>query len=196
MHLTAGRDTNHDRNGSHKLNALRRERFHVSATFLNIQPEVAKMNADDLSDVAERLEALESLAKLFGNSWLEFAKNQIPDEKVRAYLTVFDDAFPGLDHVVEFVRQNAPALAAGEGVQESFASLAQVLLQLENKGAGFLPVESDAKVVEEVAEPNDDTRAPEETIEAVLDDEQEDVRKPTNDEEKAKNEDEIDALFG
>jgi len=154
------------------------------------------MNADDLSDVAERLEALESLAKLFGNSWLEYAKNQIPDEKVRAYLTVFDDAFPGLDHVVEFVRQNAPALAAGEGVQESFASLAQVLLQLENKGAGFLPVESDAKVVEEVAEPNDDTRAPEETIEAVLDDEQEDVRKPTNDEEKAKNEDEIDALFG
>ena len=154
------------------------------------------MNADDLSDVAERLEVLESLAKLFGNSWLEFAKNQIPDEKVRAYLTVFDDAFPGLDHVVEFVRQNAPALAAGEGVQESFASLAQVLLQLENKGAGFLPVESDAKVVEEVAEPNDDTRAPEETIEAVLDDEQEDVRKPTNDEEKAKNEDEIDALFG
>ena len=154
------------------------------------------MNADDLSDVAERLEALESLAKLFGNSWLKYAKNQIPDEKVRAYLTVFDDAFPGLDHVVEFVRQNAPALAAGEGVQESFASLAQVLLQLENKGAGFLPVESDAKVVEEVAEPNDDTRAPEETIEAVLDDEQEDVRKPTNDEEKAKNEDEIDALFG
>ncbi|MDE2743415.1 MAG: hypothetical protein OXI58_17615 [Gemmatimonadota bacterium] len=154
------------------------------------------MNADDLSDVAERLEALESLAKLFGNSWLEYAKNQIPDEKVRAYLTVFDDAFPGLDHVVEFVRQNAPALAAGEGVQEGFASLAQVLLQLENKGAGFLPVESDAKVVEEVAEPNDDTRAPEETIEAVLDDEQEDVRKPTNDEEKAKNEDEIDALFG
>ena len=196
MHLTAGRDTNHDRNGSHKLNASRRERFHVSATFLNIQPEVAKMNADDLSDVAERLEALESLAKLFGNSWLEYAKNQIPDEKVRAYLTVFDDAFPGLDHVVEFVRQNAPALAAGEGVQESFANLAQVLLQRENKGAGFLPVESDAKVVEEVAEPNDDTRAPEETIEAVLDDEQEDVRKPTNDEEKSKNEDEIDALFG
>lgn len=154
------------------------------------------MNADDLSDVAERLEALESLAKLFGNSWLEYAKNQIPDEKVRAYLTVFDDAFPGLDHVVEFVRQNAPALAAGEGVQESFASLAQVLLQLENKGAGFLPVESAAKVVVEVAEPNDDTRAPEETIEAVLDDEQEDVRKSTNDEEKAKNEDEIDALFG
>ena len=67
------------------------------------------MNADDLSDVAERLEALESLAKLFGNSWLEYAKSQIQDEKIRAYLTVFDDAFPGLDHVVEFVRQNAPS---------------------------------------------------------------------------------------
>ena len=65
------------------------------------------MNADDLRDVAERLEALESLTKLFGNSWLEYAKNQIQDEKIRAYLTVFDDAFPGMDHVVEFVRQNA-----------------------------------------------------------------------------------------
>ena len=37
MHLTAGRDTNHDRNGSHRLNALKRERFHVSGTFLNFQ---------------------------------------------------------------------------------------------------------------------------------------------------------------
>ena len=42
----------------------------------------------------------------------------------------------------------------------------------------------------------DDTRADaEETIEAVPDDEQEDTRKPTNDEE-SKNEDEIDAFFG
>lgn len=143
------------------------------------------INADDLRDVAERLEALESLAKLFGNSWLEYAKNQIPDEKVRAYLTVFDDAFPGLDHVVEFVRQNAHALAAGESVQESFAGLAQALL----------PQQSNAEAAEEIPE-SDDTRADaEKTIEAVHD-EQEDARKPTSDAEESKNEDQIDALFG
>ena len=153
------------------------------------------MNVDELRAVAERLEALESLAKLFGNSWLEYAKNQIPDEKVRAYLTVFDDAFPGMDHVVEFVRQNAHAFAAGEDVQESFAGLAQALLQRESEGA--LTAESEAEVVGEITAPEkDDTRADaEETIEAVPDDEQEDTRKPTNDEE-SKNEDEIDAFFG
>ncbi|MDE2810664.1 MAG: hypothetical protein OXN90_19800 [Gemmatimonadota bacterium] len=157
------------------------------------------MNEDDLRDVAERLEALESLAKLFGNSWLEYAKNQIPDEKVRAYLTVFDDAFPGMDHVVGFVRQNAHALAAGEGVQESFAGLAQALLQRENGGAGAdsLSAESATEVAGETVAPDDNIHADaEENIEAVLDDEQEDPRKPTSDEQKAKNEDEIDALFG
>ncbi len=157
------------------------------------------MNADDLRDVAERLEALESLAKLFGNSWLDYAKNQIQDEKIRAYLTVFDDAFPGMEHVVEFVRQNAQALAAGEGVQENFAKLAQVLLQREIDDEGFITAESDAEVVEEIAAPEeeDTTSADaEENIEAVLDDEQEDARKPTSDEEELKNEDEINALFG
>ena len=154
------------------------------------------MNADDLRDVAERLEALESLAKLFGNSWLEYVKNQIQDEKIRAYLTVFDDAFPGMDHVVEFVRQNAHALAAGEGVQENFAGLAQALLQRESAGADLLSAESDAEVVGEIAAPEDDARAAEEIIEAVLDDEQEDARKPISNKEKSKNEDEIDALFG
>ena len=156
------------------------------------------MNADDLRDVAERLEALEALAKLFGNSWLEYAKSQIQDEKIRAYLTVFDDAFPGMDHVVEFVRQNAPALAVGEDVQENFASLAQALLQRETKGAGFITVESDAQVVEEITAPEEDadTRADaEENIEPAHNDEQEAAKKPTSDEE-SKNEDQIDALFG
>ena len=114
------------------------------------------MNADDLRDVAERLEALESLAKLFGNSWLEYVRNQIQDEKIRAYLTVFDDAFPGMDHVVEFVRQNAHALAAGEGVQENFAELAQALLQREIEGAGFIAAGSAAEVVGEITAPEDD----------------------------------------
>ena len=153
------------------------------------------MNADDLRDAVERLEALESLAKLFGNSWLEYVKNQIQDEKIRAYLTVFDDAFPGMDHVVEFVRQNAHALAAGEGVQESFAGLAQALLQRESEGV--LTAESDAEVVGEITAPEkDDTSADAEQSIEAMHDEQEDTRKPTSDEEESKNEDPIDALFG
>ncbi len=163
------------------------------------------MNADELRDVKERLEALESLAKLFGHSWLEYVKSQIQDEKIRAYLTVFDDAFPGMDHVVEFVRQNAPALAAGEGVQENFASLAQALLQHQVEDAGLLT--SDAEVVEEITAP-DDSRADaqqsiqaapddtDENIEVLRGDAQEGTRKATSDEEESKNEDEIDALFG
>ena len=148
------------------------------------------MNADDLRDVAERLKALESLAKLFGNSWLEHAKNQIQDEKIRAYLTVFDDAFPGMDHVVEFVCQNVQALAAGEDVQENFADLAQALLQRESEGSDHLSVESDAELMEETPDPEeqDDTSA--------ADAEQEDALKPTSDEEESKDEDQIDALFG
>ena len=148
------------------------------------------MNADDLRDVAERLEALESLAKLFGNSWLEYAKSQIQDEKIRAYLTVFDDAFPGMDHVVEFVRQNAQALATGEDVQENFAELAHVLLQREIKVAGEVAAESTTEVAEEIPE-SADTRA-----DAEHSDEQEAAKKPPSDEEESKNEDQIDALFG
>ena len=150
------------------------------------------MNADELRDVEERLEALESLAKLFGHSWLEYVKSQIQDEKIRAYLTVFDDAFPGMEHVVEFVRQNAQALAAGEDVQENFAGLAQELLQRESE------VENDAEVVEETPAPEeqDDTPAAEESVEVEPDAEQEDATKPTSDEEESKNEDQIDALFG
>ena len=150
------------------------------------------MNADDLRDVAERLEVLEALAKLFGNSWLEHTKSQIQDEKIRAYLMVFDDAFPGMDHVVEFVRQNAQALATGEDVQENFAGLAQALLQRESE------VENDVEVVEETPAPEeqDETSVAEESVEVEPDAEQEDATKPTSDEEKSKNEDQIDALFG
>ena len=156
------------------------------------------MNEDDLRAVVERLEALEALAKLFGNSWFEDVKTQIPDEKVRAYLTVLDDAFPGMDHVVEFVRQNAQALAAGEDVQENFAGLAQVLLQRGSEGSDSLSVESDAEVVEETPAPEErnDPSVAEENVEDMPDAEQEDETKPISDGEKSKNEDQIDALFG
>ena len=65
MHLTAGRDTNHDRNGSHRLNALRRERFHISAAFLEFlilddgQEDVRKpMNKKEKPKSEEKTSAL------------------------------------------------------------------------------------------------------------------------------------------
>ena len=109
-----------------------------------------------------------------------------------------------MDHVVEFVRQNAQALATGEDVQENFAELAHVLLQREIEVAGEIAAEStaevaiarDAEVAEEIPE-SDDTRADtEENIEPVHNDEQESAKKPTSDAEESKNEDQIDALFG
>ena len=85
------------------------------------------MNKDDLRDVVARLDALESLTKLFKNLWFDHIKGEIQDEKVKAYLMVFDDAFPGVDHVIEFVRKNATALSAGDKVQEDFEVLTQSL---------------------------------------------------------------------
>ena len=89
------------------------------------------MNKDDLRDVVARLEALESLTKLFRNLWFDNIKGEIQDEKVKAYLMVYDDAFPGMDHVVEFVRKNASALSSGDKVQDGFEMLTQSLLNRE-----------------------------------------------------------------
>ena len=89
------------------------------------------MNKDDLRDVVAHLEALESLTKLFSNLWFDHIKGDIKDEKVKAYLMVFDDAFPGIDHVVEFVRKNANAFSSGDEVQDGFAMLSQSLLNRE-----------------------------------------------------------------
>ena len=65
------------------------------------------MDKEDLRDVKDQLEALDSLAKLFEKLWFAQVKNDVKDERVRAYLTVFDDAFPGFNQVVEFVRDSA-----------------------------------------------------------------------------------------
>ena len=89
------------------------------------------MNKDDLRDVVARLEALESLTKLFRNLWFDNIKGEIQDEKVKAYLMVYDDAFPGMDHVVEFVRKNASALSSGDKVQDGFEMLTKSLLNRE-----------------------------------------------------------------
>ena len=89
------------------------------------------MNTNDLRDVVARLDALESLTKLFKNLWFDQVKGEIQDEKIKAYLMVFDDVFPGIDKVVEFVRKNAEAMSSGERVQEGFEVLAQTLLDRE-----------------------------------------------------------------
>ena len=54
------------------------------------------MKKEDLNDVVDRLEALDSLAQLFKNLWFGKIKDEIKDEKVKAYLMVFEDAFLGL----------------------------------------------------------------------------------------------------
>ena len=89
------------------------------------------MNTNDVRDVVQRLDALESLTKLFKNLWFDQVKGEIQDEKIKAYLMVFDDVFPGIDKVVEFVRKNAEAMSSVEKVQEGFEVLAQTLLDRE-----------------------------------------------------------------
>ena len=91
------------------------------------------MKKEDLNDVVERLEALDSLAQLFKNLWFGKIKDEIKDEKVKAYLMVFEDAFPGLDHVVSFVTKNAKNLSESQvyQVKEEFEILSQSLLNRE-----------------------------------------------------------------
>ena len=71
------------------------------------------MNNSDLRELMGRLEALEALAKLFNNLWFDRIREDIKDAKVQAYLTVFDDAFPHVNHVIEFVRRSAGLLSDG-----------------------------------------------------------------------------------
>ena len=73
------------------------------------------MNKRDLQDVVNRLEAIEALAKLFNNLWFDQIKKNISDEKVQAYLLVFEDAFPHVNHVIEFVRRSAGMLPESSG---------------------------------------------------------------------------------
>ena len=91
------------------------------------------MKKEDLNDVIERLEALDSLAQLFKKLWFGKIKDEIKDEKVKAYLMVFEDAFPGLDHVVSFVSKNAKNLSESQVYQlkEEFENLSQSLLNRE-----------------------------------------------------------------
>ena len=78
------------------------------------------MNRSELHELMGRLEALEALAKLFNNLWFDRIREDIKDAKVQAYLTVFDDAFPHMNHVIEFVCRSAGLLSGGDVSQEQW----------------------------------------------------------------------------
>ena len=88
------------------------------------------MNKSDIDRLADNLEALESLGKLFSNLWYPKVKAEINDEKLRAYLTVFEDAIPGIENVLKYIRENANAIATGDIdlIQRNFTELAESLL--------------------------------------------------------------------
>ena len=81
------------------------------------------MNRSELRELMGRLESLEALAKLFNNLWFDRIRQDIQDTKVQAYLTVFDDAFPHMNHVIEFVRRSAGLLTGGEASHDEWQRL-------------------------------------------------------------------------
>ena len=88
------------------------------------------MNKSDMKCLTDNLESLDALGKLFSNFWYPKIKAEINDEKLRAYLTVYEDAIPGMGNVLRYVKENAEALAAGdsETTAGNFSILADVLL--------------------------------------------------------------------
>lgn len=93
------------------------------------------MERDDVRQVMERLEAIAALSTLFKNLWYAKIKDEVEGEKVRAYLTVYEDAVPQLNHVLEFAHHSAALLADGrldqdkyERLQSAFGQLSAALL--------------------------------------------------------------------
>lgn len=143
------------------------------------------MKKEDLNDVVERLEALDSLAQLFRNLWFGKIKDEIKDEKVKAYLMVFEDAFPGLDHVVSFVSKNARNLSESQvyQVKEEFENLSQSLLnreiamdlQLEDDiDPGIFDEESHEKETNDGNESEESTLVNQETVDDLFTESDED----------------------
>ena len=137
-----------------------------------------KMKKEDLNEVVERLEALDSLAQLFKNLWFGKIKDEIKDEKVKAYLMVFEDAFPGLDHVVSFVKKNAKNLSESQvyQVKEEFEILSQSLLNREIAMDLDLEDDIDPGIFEEESlEEDETTNIPSERIKELAVVDQEDI---------------------
>ena len=60
------------------------------------------MNKSDMKSLVDNLESLDALGKLFSNLWYPKVKAEIQDEKLRAYLTVFEEE-NALDNFEKFV---------------------------------------------------------------------------------------------
>ena len=164
------------------------------------------MNNKELREVVGQLEALEALAKLFNNLWFDQIRRDIKDEKVQAYLMVFEDAFPHVNHVIEFVRRSAGLLTNGPTDQEHWAQLQSEFETLRSLLAGAEHVAGTDSSAAPSASPapavsamNDDISAEErEALEAV---DQSDIDALFDDEddhiagEAEAVSDDIDALF-
>ncbi len=100
--------------------------------------------------IESQLEALGALSTLFKNLWFEKVKKEIKDEKVRAYLMVFEDAFPLMNHVAAFSQKCAEVLSAKEQSPASWSKLKSAFDELCNdqeritdSSAGFVENEKD-----------------------------------------------------
>jgi len=108
------------------------------------------MNKSDMKRLVDNLESLDALGKLFSNLWYPKVKAEIQDEKLRAYLTVFEDAIPGIGNVLQYLKQNADAIAAGDidTARNNLSDLADSLLNgesdQERKSENELDIELDS----------------------------------------------------
>ena len=178
------------------------------------------MNKEDLQEVTSQLEALDSLAKLFKNMWFKKVRQEVEDEKVKAYLLVFEDAFPAMNHVIEYVRRSSDFLIDGQlgGIQKEFETLSRNLLDREvdvKEERGAVEVSADNRgnegsidslfEIQEAAEPGGTTGG--EELEALLstdgeeetdfeeDEAEDDIGVLSEDEEVEEAEDDIGALL-
>lgn len=103
------------------------------------------MERDDVRQVMERLEAIAALSTLFKNLWYAKIKDEVEGEKVRAYLTVYEDAVPQLNHVLEFAHHSAALLADGRLDQDKYERLQSAFGQLSAALLGR-PVDSGAEM--------------------------------------------------
>jgi len=108
------------------------------------------MNKNDMKSLVDNLESLDALGKLFSNLWYPKVKAEIQDEKLRAYLTVFEDAIPGIGNVLQYVKENADAIATGDidTARNNFSDLADSLLNgqsdQERKSENEIDIEIDS----------------------------------------------------
>ena len=135
------------------------------------------MNRSDLRELMGRLETLEALAKLFNNLWFDKIREDIKDTKVQAYLTVFDDAFPQMNHVIEFVRRSAGLLSVGDVTDEQWQRMQSEFdylhRLLKSQGEDVVGVAAVAVPADDDVDPGADL--PEEEREALESVEQSDI---------------------